>query len=162
MDENSVIYQALNVNFFKFPDICLCGTCSKISNIFLFLFSNKMLVFRARTHKMLVRIANREESDLGLHCLSRYFWQATSVQNFKPSSFFDSLQKQFLTSKTIIFLQLSLLISYHVFRFWHILKGDHKVRSQDKTLYWKSVFFMSHPKHMLWVLKRTISMRQFF
>ena len=41
---------------------------------------------------MLVRVANREDpvrlllqkqSDLGLHCLSRPFWQATSVQNFR-------------------------------------------------------------------------------
>ena len=39
------------------------GECSKILNTFLFLFSNKMLVFRARIHKMLVRIANREDSD---------------------------------------------------------------------------------------------------
>ena len=56
------------------------GKCSKISNTFLFLFSNKMLVFRAGIHKMPVRIANREdpgqtaeESDLGLRCLSRHF-----------------------------------------------------------------------------------------
>ena len=34
---------------------------SKISNTFLFLFSNKMLVFRAGTHKLLVRIKNRED-----------------------------------------------------------------------------------------------------
>ena len=33
------------------------GKYSKISNTFLFLFSDKMLVFRARIHKMLVRIA---------------------------------------------------------------------------------------------------------
>ena len=40
---------------------------------------------------MLVRITNREnpdqtaekQSDLGLRCLSRPFWQATSVQNFR-------------------------------------------------------------------------------
>ena len=41
---------------------------------------------------MLVRIANRDalirlllkkQSDLGLHCLSRPFWQATSVQNLR-------------------------------------------------------------------------------
>ena len=40
---------------------------------------------------MLARIANREDpdqtaleqSDLGLHCLSRSFWQATSVEIFK-------------------------------------------------------------------------------
>ena len=37
--------------------------CSKISNTFLFLFSNKMLVIRTGIHKMLVRIADREEPD---------------------------------------------------------------------------------------------------
>ena len=37
---------------------------------------------------MLIRIANREDpvqtasSDLGLHCLSRPFWQAASIRNF--------------------------------------------------------------------------------
>ena len=36
---------------------------SKISNTFLFLFSNKMLVYSAEYHKMLVRIANREDTD---------------------------------------------------------------------------------------------------
>ena len=34
---------------------------SNISNMFHFLFSNKMLVFMARIHKFLVRIANRED-----------------------------------------------------------------------------------------------------
>ena len=51
-----------------------------------------MWVIRAGIHKKLVRIANREDpdqtafqkqSDLGLHCLSRFFWQVTSVQNFR-------------------------------------------------------------------------------
>ena len=37
--------------------------CSKISITFLFLISKKMLVFRAGTHKMFVRIANREDPD---------------------------------------------------------------------------------------------------
>ena len=58
-------------------------------------YSQKMLIIRAGTHKTHVRIANREDpdqtadeeaviqSDLGLHCLSRPFWQATSTQNFK-------------------------------------------------------------------------------
>ena len=53
-------------------------------------FSGKMLVNRTRIHKRLVRIANREkikhlkkQSDLGLHCFSRPFWQAISVQNFR-------------------------------------------------------------------------------
>ena len=35
---------------------------------------------------MLVTIANMEDPDqsgLGLRCLSRHFWQATSIQNFR-------------------------------------------------------------------------------
>ena len=32
----------------------------------------------------------------------------------------------------------------------------------DKSAYSKTIFFISHAKHMLWVLKRTVSMRQFF
>ena len=42
---------------------CINGKCSKISNTFLFLFSNKALVFRAGIHKMLVRMANWEDPD---------------------------------------------------------------------------------------------------
>ena len=54
------------------------GECSKISNTFLLLFSNKMLAIGAEIHKMFVRTANREDPDqtaskLGLHCLSRTF-----------------------------------------------------------------------------------------
>ena len=37
--------------------------CSKIANTFLFLFSNKMLVFRAGIYKMLVCISNRDDTD---------------------------------------------------------------------------------------------------
>ena len=59
------------------------GKCSKISNTFLFLFSNTMLVFRVGNYKILFRIVNREDhdhtSDLGLCCLYRHFGQATSV-----------------------------------------------------------------------------------
>ena len=39
------------------------GKCSKILNTLLFLFSNKMVVIRARNNKMLVRIANRGYPD---------------------------------------------------------------------------------------------------
>ena len=55
------------------------GKCSKISNTFLFLLSNKMFVITAGIHTMLERIAYREDhnqtasSNLGLHCLSRNF-----------------------------------------------------------------------------------------
>ena len=38
----------------------------------------------------------------------------------------------------------------------------YKDRPPDKCVYWKFIFIISHPKHMLWVLKRTVSMRQFF
>ena len=58
-----------------------------------------MLVFRARIHKILVRKANREnsdqtaslESDLGLHCLSRPFLQATGVWNFRTFTVFTAI-----------------------------------------------------------------------
>ena len=32
-----------------------------------------------------------------------------------------------------------------------------KIRPPDKSVYWKIIFFISHPNHMLWVLKRTVS-----
>ena len=73
------------------------GKCSKILNTFLFLFSYKMFVSRAGNHTVLVRIANREypdqtasSTDLGLPCLSRPFWQATSVQIFRTFTIYKS------------------------------------------------------------------------
>ena len=44
------------------PYVLKYGKCSKILNNFLFLFSNTVLVFRVGTHKMLARMANREEA----------------------------------------------------------------------------------------------------
>ena len=35
-------------------------------------------------------------------------------------------------------------------------------RPPDKSVYWTTIFFIFHPKHMLWVLKRTVSMRHMF
>ena len=32
-------------------------------------------------------------------------------------------------------------------------KKSHTSRPPDKSEYWKTIFFVSHPKHMLWVLK---------
>ena len=48
----------------------------------------KFQTLRAEIHTRLVRITNREDpdqkqSDLGLCCLSKPFWHATSVQNFR-------------------------------------------------------------------------------
>ena len=50
-----VIYHSMRVKNFLAVNV--------LRNTFLFLFSNKMLVFRAGIHKMLVRIANREDPD---------------------------------------------------------------------------------------------------
>ena len=32
----------------------------------------------------------------------------------------------------------------------------------DKSVYCKTIFYISHPKHMLWILKTTVSLRRFF
>ena len=68
MVENPEVFLA-SVKAYLFQAICdhnrysNYGKCSKFSNNFLFLFSTKMLVFRAGTQKRLVRIANREDPD---------------------------------------------------------------------------------------------------
>ena len=57
----------------------------------LILFLNKILVIRAGIQKMLVRKANRtlirmllkKQFDLGLHCLFRLVWQASSFENVR-------------------------------------------------------------------------------
>ena len=41
----------------------LAALRAKIPNTFLFLFSNKMLLFKAGIHKMLDKISNREDPD---------------------------------------------------------------------------------------------------
>ena len=38
--------------------------------------------------KTLMRLLLQKQSDLGLHCFSLPFWQATNVQNFRMSSVF--------------------------------------------------------------------------
>ena len=44
-----------------------------------------------------------------------------------------------------------------------IEKGTERsnVLPPDKSAYWKIIITISHPKHMLWVLKRTVSMSSF-
>ena len=58
------------------------GKCSIISNLFLFFFSNKMLVFTAAIYKMLFRLANREDPDprLLFQMQSDNYWSALFVQ----------------------------------------------------------------------------------
>ena len=44
-----------------------------------------------------------------------------------------------------------------------LLETQYKiVRTLVKSVYQKINFLISQPKHMLWVLKRTVSMRRFF
>ena len=44
----------------------------------------------------------------------------------------------------------------------HFLTKFFLLRPPDKSAHQKIIFLFSQPKHMLWVLKRTVSMRQFF
>ena len=46
--------------------------------------------------------------------------------------------------------------------FWNAFLQTTYCRSPDKSVYQKIIFPISQPKHMLWVLKRTVSMRRFF
>ena len=46
-------------------------------------------------------------------------------------------------------------------RFMIMVHGNH-TRPLAKSVYRRSNFLISGPKHMLWVLKRTVSMRRFF
>ena len=39
---------------------------------------------------------------------------------------------------------------------------QYAIRSPDKGAYRKTISLISHPKGMLWVLKRTVSIRRFF
>ena len=64
----------------------------KISNNFLFLFLKKFWFSRLKftihmseqlTGKILIRLLLQKQSDLGLCCLYRLIWAATSVRNFR-------------------------------------------------------------------------------
>ena len=66
-------------------NLLLYNKFSKVSNSFLFLFLVKMLVIRAGINKLLVRIANREDTDihLGPHFLCRHFTGLEKYLNMK-------------------------------------------------------------------------------
>ena len=49
-----------------------------------------------------------------------------------------------------------LIVSYEVYR-RQLIQETIGRQASDKNVYWKTVFFISHPKHMLWVLKITVS-----
>ena len=64
----------------------------------------------------------------------------------------------------IIFVVYSYILIYHLMKLDFLnmeFALNMKYRPPDKSAYWKTIFFIFHPKHMLWVLKRT-TLRQFF
>ena len=67
----------------------------------------------------------------------------------------------FLNLKSAAFLQnFNVLFSYQTIGVGIIIW--YMGRPLVKSVYHKINFLISQPKHMLWVLKRTISMRRFF
>ena len=79
------------------------GKCSKISNTFLshlkcWLSRLEFIkhLSEEQTGEILIRLHLQKQSDLGLHCLSRHFWQTISVRNFRKFavSQITSLQSQ--------------------------------------------------------------------
>ena len=55
-----------------------------------------------------------------------------------------------------------LLLMYHFKKLQLYFPLKPICRPPDKNAYWKTIFIISQPKHLLWVLKRTVSLRRFF
>ena len=68
-------------------------------------------------------------------------------------------KKQYFIVSTIIFTIISEQIDKKLPGLKHRKTTS---RPTDKSVSWKFIFFISHPKHMLCILKRTVSMRRFF
>ena len=58
----SLLMLSYIINHGIYNHLLYYGKCSKTSNNFRFLLSNKLLVFKAGIYKKLVRVANREDS----------------------------------------------------------------------------------------------------
>ena len=59
----SIVGAFVNLRTWSVKNIMINMKCSDILNTFVFLFSNKMWAIMAAIHEMLVRIANREDTD---------------------------------------------------------------------------------------------------
>ena len=57
------VARSLNTVGSNLEGVSWYSKCSKITNTFLFLFLNEMMIIRVGIHKMLVRRANREDPD---------------------------------------------------------------------------------------------------
>ena len=91
------------------PDLCQRTKYSRYSELLIILefqthfslLSNKMLVyqgldlqnaFQSSKPKTLIRLHLQKQSDLGLPCLSRPFWQGFSVRNLRTYTIYPIIQ----------------------------------------------------------------------
>ena len=58
-------------------------------------------------------------------------------------------------------LETSLQFQMYLLEHYHAINKVY-YRPPDKSAYWTLSFYISYQKNMLWVLKRTVSMRRFF
>ena len=89
---------------------------------------------------VLKRTISMKPADLDVH----YFHKGINLGSEEQGLMFKEM---FWISACKGFAKISVIKSY---------------RPLDKSVYRKNNFLISQPKHMLWVLKRTVSMRRFF
>ena len=73
---------------------------------------------------------------------------------------------KFMSHGPHLFSSMEFLLKIFIFKPSFVLNVTktilNVIRPLVKSAYQKYNFLISQPKHMLWVLKRTVSMRQFF
>ena len=65
-----------------------------------------------------------------------------------------------ISETVLLFKRMDKIYSQHIMPNFNSFV--YMYRPPDKSVYWKIIFFISYQKHMLWVLKRNVSMRWFF
>ena len=93
-----------------------------------------------------------------IHLEKSYFFHSKQIRiiEFCPFDSYHALNHRSLTYSSQTTLR------YMAFPSNYAQGKAVKGRAPDKSVYWKIIFFISHPKHMLWILKRAVSMRLFF
>ena len=94
--------------------------------------------------KTLIRLLLQKQSDLGLHCLSRLFWQATSVLNFRTYTIHDTALYLHSTANSLTYISQAKLIQLSV-KFEFILMAN-------------GTSFLSRNQFTLWINLHTISL----
>ena len=106
------------------------GKCSKVLNTFLFLFSNRFWLSQLKltkcssekqTVKTKIRLLLQKQSDLGLPCLSRLLYQATTVQNFRTFTVPEKGQYNHSRTRSDLCWKSNLIKVYTVHKpFWKV------------------------------------------